>query len=280
MKLLFQCRHAVAIAAVAAGALLPTLATAQAMPAGAAPGPWRYGATIYGYLPTIGGTTTFPADASGTGINVSGDQIIDGLKFAFMGSFDAHNGRWGVFTDVMYLDIGGSKSNSRDFSIGSIGIPAGTSADLDLDLKGWVWTLAGEYRVMSSPAATMDVLAGARMFDLKERLNWSIYGNLGPIAAPGRNGSSEISDTVWDAIIGVKGRYAFGPNREWLVPYYLDVGTGESKLTWQGAIGLGYAFKWGDVVAMWRYLGYEFKSGSRVEDMNFNGPMIGATFRW
>jgi hypothetical protein len=31
---------------------------------------------------------------------------------------------------------------------------------------------------------------------------------------------------------------------------------------------------------MWRYISYDMKSGSPVEDLSFNGPMIGATFRW
>lgn len=85
---------------------------------------------------------------------------------------------------------------------------------------------------------------------------------------------------MWDGIIGVKGRYAFGANREWVVPFYAEVGTGQSDLTWQVAAGIGYAFRWGEVVAMWRYLDYEMKSDKRIEDVNLNGPMLGMTFRW
>ena len=40
---------------------------------------------------------------------------------------------------------------------------------------------------------------------------------------------------------------------------------GESELTWQAIGGIGYAFKWGQVVAAWRYLDYKFKSGSAIE---------------
>ncbi len=99
-------------------------------------------------------------------------------------------------------------------------------------------------------------------------------------ASQSRSGSKEIDESVWDGIVGVKGRYAFGENRKWFMPFYLDVGTGQSDLTWQGAAGLGYAFNWGEVLAMWRYLDYNFKSGKAVEDMNFNGPMLGVAFRW
>jgi len=64
------------------------------------------------------------------------------------------------------------------------------------------------------------------------------------------------------------------------VPFYLDVGTGQSDLTWQVAAGVGYSFQWGEVLAMWRYLDYNFKSGSDLEELNFNGAMLGVTFRW
>jgi hypothetical protein len=259
----------------ALAAMLPGVASAQQRPDA-----WTFAASIYGYFPSINGTTTFPADSGGTGINISSDKLIDSIKFAFMGSFDMHNGRWGAFTDVMYLDVGGSKSGTRDFSIGNSGIPASTSANLNLDLKGVIWTVAGEYRVMSDPGHTMDVLAGARLLDIKQTLGWDITGDLGPLPPGSRTGNREESENLWDGIVGVKGRLAFGANREWLAPYYLDVGTGQSDLTWQIAGGVGYAFKWGEINLLYRYLDYNMKSGSKIEDVNLRGPMIGATFRW
>ena len=184
-------RHQAAALAAAVGALTPTLLAAQTPPQSQPiPGPWRYGASLYGYLPSLSGTSSSPADSGGTPINVSLDNILD-LKFTLMGSFDAHNGRWGVFTDVIYLNFGGSEQQSRNFTIGTIGIPAGTTANLDLDLKGLVWTLGGQYRVFSGPALTLDALAGARLLDVRRTARWSISGNLGPIAPSGRTGSSE-----------------------------------------------------------------------------------------
>ena len=72
----------------------------------------------------------------------------------------------------------------------------------------------------------------------------------------------------------------FGANREWFVPYYLDVGTGQSELTWQAIGGIGYAFKWGQVIAAWRYLDYKFKSDSAIQSLNFSGPAVGVAFNW
>ena len=198
----------------------------------------------------------------------------------FMGAVDVHNGRWGMFTDALYLDVGGVKSQTNDFSIGNTRIPAGTTADLTVDLKSWVWTLAGEYRVVSDPAWSVDLLAGARMLYLKPTLGWSLDGDLGPVFTPGRSGSESVSETLWDGIVGVKGRYAFGEDRAWFVPFYLDVGTGQTKFTWQATAGVGYAYRWGDVLAVWRYLDWNAKSGTSLSDLNMSGPMLGVVLHW
>ena len=167
-------------------AMAPTVASAQ-QPSDQ----WQFRASIYGWLPDIGGTTTFPA-GTGTSINVSSDQIIDSLKFTFMGTFEAQKGRWGAFTDVIYLDVGGSKSGTRELTVGNVTLPAGVTADAQLDIKAWVWTLAGTYRVASDPGFTMDVLAGARLLDVEEKLGWQFSADLGGIAPPPRTGNSEL----------------------------------------------------------------------------------------
>jgi hypothetical protein len=51
-------------------------------------------------------------------------------------------------------------------------------------------------------------------------------------------------------------------------------------LTWQAFAGLGYSYKWGDLIAGWRYLDYNFKSRSKVDDMSLSGPMVGVALRW
>ena len=265
--------------------LLIVLAALHAAPAAAqaqAPqGAWQYRASIYGYFPSLSGSSSFPSNGGGGGgstIDVDADRLIDSIDGVFMGALEAHNGRWGLFTDFMYLSLEGSKQNTRDFTIGGGAIAGDTSANLGMGLKGKIWTLAGQYRLASDPALTLDLLGGARMFQLKPSLRWDISGSIGSLPPAQRSGSYEREDTNWDAIVGLKGRYAFGGGQRWLAPFYLDVGTGESKLTWQAAAGIGYAFSWGEISALWRYLAYEMKSGQPANNLKFNGPMVGATF--
>lgn len=264
-------------------ALLP-FAAAHAQSAGGTGGAgsndWRYALSVYGYFPSLSGGTSAPTSPGGPTIDVSSGGIIDALKFTFMGSFGVNNGRYGFFTDLIYLDLGGSKQGYRDFTVDHGAISGNTSANLDWDLKGVLWTLGGEYRVVSDPKLDLNLLAGARMFSLKPRLRWNIQGDLGPIGAASRSGEWQTSEVWWDGIVGAKGRYALGDSGRWKVPFYVDVGTGESKLTWQAGAGLSYAYSWGEITGMWRYVSYDMKSGSAIEDLRFSGPMVGATWRW
>ena len=263
------------VASIALAAAIPLAAQAQA-----ANDQWKWSASIYGWLPTLGGTTSFPGGVSGPSIDISSDQIIDALKMTFMGTIEGKKGMYGFFSDVAYVDLGGSKSGVRNFSLGHGGLPANLNAELSLDLKATVWTTAGTYALVSKPEYTLDLLAGARMLNMKQTLGWTFSGNLNATPIPGRTGTDAIDKTNWDAVIGVKGRANVGSDRKWFVPYYLDVGTGNSELTWQTSVGLGYQFGWGGVTASWRYMDYQFKSGSAVQSLTLNGPAIAATWQW
>ena len=117
-----------------------------------------------------------------------------------------------------------------------------------------------------------DLLLGARMLNLKQNLGWTFNGNLGPIPLLNRAGSTDLSFTNWDAIVGVKGRVRFGDGGRWYLPYYADIGTGQSKLTWQAMAGIGYSWSSIELLAVWRYLDYDFKSSSQVDSLTLNGP--------
>ena len=157
--------------------------------------------------------------------------LLLGVLLKMTSQLEARKGRWGLFTDFIYLDVSGDQNGTRSFTIGGREIPGSLSANLDLGIKGSLWTLAGEYLLVNDPAMTLYVLGGARMLDVKETLSYSLSADIGPFSGPGRSGMSEVKQTYWDAVIGVKGRFAFGERREWSVPFYADVGTGESDVS-------------------------------------------------
>lgn len=280
MKIFSHVVRGLTVVCCVGATLVPATSLAQTTPSDWDSGKWQFTGTIYGWVPTIDGKVNYAGDTRSSDLHLSMHDVLSNLKMTFQGALDVHNGRWGIYNDLVYVDLGGVKSRTRDFSIGNIGIPATAAADLSLDLKALVWTVAGEYQVASDPAWTVDLLAGARLLQIKPTLGYSINGDLGPIALPGRSGSKQVDESLWDGIVGVKGRYAFGDERKWFMPFYLDVGTGQTQLTWQGAAGIGYAYHWGEVVAMYRYLDWNAKSGDPIENLNLGGPMIGVTFRW
>ena len=242
--------------------------------------PWQFGVSIYGWFPSIAGETSFAQPGGGNEFGIDIEDILDNLKFTLMGTVDVRKGRWGIATDLIYMDVGGDKSGTRAATIGRRALPVNATADVDLDLKSWIWTLAGYYRAVDRSTQTLDILAGTRYVDVEQKVDWTLSGNIGSIPIPDRTGAATAVVDNWDAIIGVRGRFAFGARKAWFIPYYLDVGTGESDFTFQGLAGLGYAFKWCDVVGAWRYLYYDLPSGKPIRDISFNGPAVGVTFRW
>lgn len=264
----------VAVTLVGLGAAGPGIALAQYSEH------WQFRATVYGYFPELSAKTAFPAIGGGSNVSVDADTILDNLDFVFMGAFEVQKGRWGFFTDFMYLDLGGSKGDTREFSIGNRPVPGSATADLSLDFKGWVWTLAGSYRPVSTPRAVVDVFAGARGLSVETKLGYRLSADVPPLVGPGREGSSTVETENWDAIVGVKGRLNFGALHEWFVPYSIDIGTGDSDFTWQAMAGIGYTFGWGDIVAAWRYIDYDLESGHPTRDLSLNGPVIAVAFRW
>ena len=268
--------RAAAAVALVAGALAASEASAQARR-----DEWRYAISAYVWVPSVEGTANFPSGSGTTG-SMDTSQVLDSLEFAFMATFEARKGRWGGFTDVIYLDLANGKTIGESGSLGgNLLPPVPTSAALsaDLSLKGWVWTAVAEYAALEDRKAPLDVFGGFRYLTLTNELNWQFTGNIGSIPPVQQAGSTSSSGSFWDAIVGVKGRLRLGDGG-WFLPYYLDVGTGQSESTLQALVGVGYAFSWGDVVADYRRLDYHIPEHKMLSDISLKGGLVGVLFRW
>lgn len=238
---------------------------------------WKFRATIYGWFPNMDAKASFPTPQGS--LVVDAGNILDSLQFAAMGTLEVRKGRWGAFTDLIYSDLSDSKTGARAFTVGAVNVPGNAILSADLSMKAWIWTLAGGYAVVQDPTHELNVFAGFRYLDVSNDLNWAFTGNVGPIPVPGRAGVASADATSWDGIVGVHGAAKLGGSG-WYMPYYLDVGTGQSQLTWQALLGLGYEFKWGNAIAAYRYLDYDLSSGKPMADLSMYGPLLGVTFRF
>jgi len=216
-------------------------------------------------------------------VEIDANDVLEDLDIAFMLIAEARKGRWSILTDVIYLDFSGqeSKVNSID-SAGRIPVSSTIDAGTETSLKGAVWTLAGSYDVVQGEIASLGVLAGFRYFGLETSTDWSLTTT---VTGPGgdqvfpRSGHAEDSEDLWDGIIGLHGRLNLGGSK-FYVPYYIDTGTGSSELTWEGIIGLGYAFKWVDILFAYRCIYYDMGDSKLVQDTSFSGPAIGLKIKF
>jgi len=241
---------------------------------------WEFGVSINGWFPDLSGKTTFDQGPGGGDFSIGIGDILDNLQFTLQGSFDARKGKWGLFTDAIYMDVGKTESRTNQGTIGGTELPYDLTATSNFDMKSLIWTTAAYYRLIDQPENTFDSMIGLRYIDIEQSLAWSFSGDIGQLPLPGREGSSEVGASYWDFIIGMRGKFAFGQDNRWFIPYYLDIGTGDSDFTWHAAAGIGYAFGWGEFAGVWRYLSYDLPSGKPIADMNFSGPAVGVIFKW
>jgi hypothetical protein len=200
-----------------------------------------------------------------------------------MGTLEARKGKLGLLTDYIYLDFDAEKGGTRNLSftgpLGGVNIPADAYAGVNVRLRGWAWNLAGTYALVEKPTYDMQLVGGVRYLKLNTTVDWNFQGNVASLPPFARNGAYTAKSDVWDAIIGAKGLWKFGDGR-WFVPYYVDVGTGQSDLTWQAMGGLGYSFSWGEVIGAYRHLDYKFGQDTGMKALSFSGPAIAVGFRW
>lgn len=230
------------------GAVMPVLAGDFSKSLVSTPPPvedeWQFKWSIYGWLPDIKAET-----AGGENINITLDDILDHLEGLFFSDLAVRKGKWAVGTDLIYFKL---TEDIDDLILD------------DIELSAWVVTPSVSYRLMEGDWGNLDVLAGARYLYLKTKVGYLSGG----VSASGDN---------WDVIAGFRGKINL-PKR-WYVPYYFDIGAGDSDLTWQAAGGIGYHFDKCDVVLTYRYLDFDL-DGAALNDLNVRGPLVGVEFNF
>jgi hypothetical protein len=266
-----------ACAVVAAAAPLlgtPTTACAEVPPRSDA------ALSLHGWFPEVRGQTRFTGAPGGGGFVVDVGDLLGNLEMTFQGTLDLRQGDWGALVDVVYMSVGTTRDALRTGTVGGVGMPAGASAATEYDNKTRVWTVAAYYRAIEVPGSTLDVVAGLRYLDIRQTLDWAVTGNVGGIPGTARTGSGSARVGNADLIVGLRGRVGGLRGSPWFFPWYVDMGTGESDLTWQVMGGVGHVFRWGEAVLAWRYMEYRLGAGAAMDTLTLTGPMIGATLRW
>lgn len=272
-------RIAYLIGLAALALLAPGLAHAYGMT-----NPWRYEAAFGLWGPRVDGTVLVPFADSGYHLVLDPQDSFDNINLTFVGRFDARKGRWGLFLDGTYMDL--DHLGPVDF-IDLSGEFEDIDADENLEHTVAQLTFAGYFQAIKKRRYPMKVFIGGRALDSTSKLKWAAAENA--LLPPGfpQKGTGKTSYTALDGIAGVKGQWFLSKNvrKPWFVSYYADAGAGDSNLTWQTMLGLGYRLPWGDMILSYRYLDYDIKEADVepaffMEDFSHSGVQFEFTFRW
>ncbi len=229
---------------------------------------WQFSGNVYLWGAGIEGTTV-----NGTEASVSFGDLVSNLDFALMGGLEARRGKWLVLSDVLYLDVYGGKSSSRPVLPGLPGGGFTVDGTAAVGVKGTVFQLAGGYQLVDNESISMHGIFGARYLKLEADIGLNLTTPLG-----GRSVNLHRDGDSWDAIVGGRGRAKIDKN--WFVPFYADIGTGNSDLTWQVFTGIGYNFGRSDLVLGYRHIAWDFNDGSILSEIAFSGPDIQYIYRF
>jgi hypothetical protein len=223
---------------------------------------WRFSVTPYAWGMGIRGKVSHNGNSLGE-IKLTPGNVLSDLKMAAMLVAEARYGRYGLYLDGVYGDLGATQSRV----VGRADLSASTN------LRMTMLTLAPSYTLYQSPALNLDGLVGARVMWQNARTTISF-----PAAGLSVTESSNLQLAA--AIAGVKGRWNIGSSN-YFVPFYVDVGAGQtSSFTSQAYLGVGRTFEWGDVSLVAKNVYYQFKPNNTNVDLNMFGAAIAATFRF
>ncbi len=221
-------------------------------------GQWKFTAAIYGWIAGIDGTVAaFGTPAADADASLGG--VLDRLEAGYMGLGEARHGRFCLAGDVYWVRL----SEEQGIAIG----PIASSAEVTTESS--MWTGVAGYALVHDDAASLDAIAGARV--------WSV-NNLLRIGSGPLEGMSTRDDATWvDPVVGVKGMAQLG-SRYYATGWALVGGFGAgSDSMWDVTGVIGYRFSdTFSVAAGYRILGVDYRDDGFAYDIEQSGPMLGA----
>jgi hypothetical protein len=304
MTILFSCKPQLVALILAAGvcssgaamaadiAPMPTKAVSTPAPVLA---PWAFSVMIPAWTPSLHGSTTI----NGGTTYVDAGFYTDILPHAEIPKdlyevpiyFEARNGRFSIFTDLIYMHLGINAGVTQTLPVDNLNATVGSSAGLKLDMT--IAELAAAYEVAhwgatSAPGSGtfIDIYGGARAWWLKADASLALSGtvNIGDLTL-NSDGTQTASGRVnWvDPMVGVRLRHRLAPN--WNLVASGDVGGfgAGSKFSWKAAAAVNYDFYVHDNVTWSAMLGYQalhvdYLKGSGLNQFEFDMTLYGPVF--
>lgn len=225
---------------------------------------WQFRLTPYIWFAGLEGDVATIPGAPAAPIDISPSEAIEDTETGLMLLVDAKHGRHGVFADFLYSDVRSDEEL----------IPPPIDLTLRSVTKTTIFSLAYQYEIFNRDQAVIDLMLGARYWDIDTELTFG--GGLGLLA-----GTKVSHDESWiDPLLGVKGRTPLGNSR-----FYVEGGAGlggfgvGSDLFYEfnGAIGYQWTPAIGTAIG-YRMFDVDYEDDGFVYDARQQGWQIGLTW--
>ncbi|WP_333835134.1 hypothetical protein, partial [Rubrimonas sp.] len=145
---------------------------------------WSFIVSAYGWFPAmeVDASIDRPGGSVSTEVSTSATEILEALNFGVFGTAEARRGRFGLFGDVFFTDLGVSQTG-----------PLGGRQSVANDL--FMFTGAGAWRLWEDGGSFVDAYGGGRLTSLDTTVT---AGAL----------SASKSTTYVDPIVGARVGYA------------------------------------------------------------------------
>ena len=238
---------------------------------------WEVQFTPYFWVADLEGDVTLRGRTGPVDVGFS--DIWDNLDFGLMGRVEAWQGKWGLFVDGLYMDLGAEFSTPQGLVSADIDFKM-TMLEFGIGHRLWE-TQVGEE---TNQKLLFDLLGGGRYMNLKGEVD--VITN-GPLSGLGLAiGSTFGRREEWvDPIVGGRLRWDIDEKLAAAVRFDFggfDIGEG-SNLTWNLLAGIDYKLKENmSLKAGYRILDLDYDSGSGINefglDVQFRGPILGLTY--
>ena len=221
---------------------------------------WYYLLQVYAMFPGMEGTIGL-GELPDASINASTDDIFNNLQFSAMLYFEAHNDRWAITSDIIYMHL-------EQEVAGKGGIVKGKAG-----AKQFVWEAAGLRKIKP----WFDAGIGLRLVNISSSLNLEVDST----AAGGGNKSRSISKTWVDPII--IGRLKLPAGNRWLFQLRADVGGFGigSDFAWQAQADVYYSFfKLFRLGLGYRIIGIDYEKGTGNDRFLYDVDTYGMSLKF
>jgi hypothetical protein len=261
---------------------------------------WTFTLAPYVWMPSLDGSTTVKGRT--TNVDVTFVDILEHTKipkdlFGVMTYFEARNGRYSFFGDVVYLKVGLNGDMTRSRGTDNLNATVGASAGLNLKMV--IAQLAAAYEVArwastSGPGSStaIDLYGGARGWWQKADASFDLGGtvNVGELTFNPNRTLTASGDVTWlDPLVGVRLRQQFAPGMDLVMSGDVGGFGAGSKFTWQALAAFNATLLVRNNVTWSGMIGYkalyvDYSQGSGLNQyeykMTMHGPIIGLTARF